>query len=141
MNVNKAVILGRLTQDPQMRKTPDGQNVCSFSVATNRYWKDKEGNKQKSTEFHNVVTWGRLAEIASQYLKKGNLVYIEGRLQTRSWDDRDKEGVKHYRTEIVAERMQLGPKSSNSVEGEEVASEGQETESSEEEINIDEIPF
>jgi len=108
MNFNRAIIIGNLTADPDMRTTPSGQHVCSLRVATNRMWTDASGAKQQKTEFHSVVLWRRLAEIASQYLKKGNLVLIEGRLETRNWDDT--AGNKHYRTEIIAENMQLGPK-------------------------------
>ncbi len=108
MNYNKAVILGNVTADPEMRTTQSGQQVCTIGVATNRIWTDANKQRQQSTEFHSVVLWGRLAQIASQYLKKGSLVLIEGRIQTRSWDD--KAGNKRYRTEIVAENMQLGPK-------------------------------
>ncbi len=108
MNLNKAFILGNLTRDPELRQTPTGQNVASFGVATNRMWTDTAGNKQTQTEFHNVVLWGRLAEIANEYLSKGRLVFIEGRLTTRSWQDQ--QGQKKYRTEIVAENMQLGPR-------------------------------
>lgn len=108
MNLNKAFVLGNLTRDPELRQTPAGQNVASFGVATNRMWTDASGNKQTQTEFHNIVVWGRLAEIASQYLSKGRLVFIEGRISTRSWQDQ--QGQKKYRTEIVAENMQLGPR-------------------------------
>lgn len=108
MNLNKAFILGNLTRDPELRQTPTGQNVANFGVATNRVWSDPSGNKQTQTEFHNVVVWGRLAEIASEYLAKGRLVFIEGRIITRSWQDQ--QGQKKYRTEIVAENMQLGPR-------------------------------
>lgn len=108
MNLNKAFILGNLTRDPELRQTPTGQNVANFGVATNRAWSDSSGNKQTQTEFHNVVVWGRLAEIASQYLAKGRLVFIEGRITTRSWQDQ--QGQKKYRTEIVAENLQLGPR-------------------------------
>lgn len=103
MNLNKAMIIGNIVRDPEMRTTPSGQNVTSFSIATNRVWNDTNGQKQERAEFHNIVAWRRLAEIASQYLKKGAKVYIEGRLQTRSWDDPN--GVKRYRTEIIAENM------------------------------------
>ena len=95
-----------------MRSLPSGQAVTNFSVATNRVWKDKEGNKQESSEFHNIVTFGRQAELVAQYLKKGSSVLIEGRLQTRSWDGGD--GKKRYRTEIVADRVQFGPRSGGS---------------------------
>ena len=108
MNFNRAIIIGNLTADPDMRTTPSGQHVCSLRVATNRMWTDTSGAKQQKTEFHSVVLWRRLAEIASQYLKKGNLVLVEGRLETRSWDDTS--GNKKYRTEIIAENIQLGPK-------------------------------
>lgn len=108
MNLNKAFILGNLTRDPELRQTATGQNVGSFGVATNRMWTDPAGNKQTQTEFHNVVVWGRLAEIASQYLSKGRLVFIEGRITNRSW--LDQQGQKKYRTEVVAENMQLGPR-------------------------------
>jgi single-strand DNA-binding protein len=108
MNYNKAIIIGNVVADPEVRTTPSGQQVCSLRVATNRVWTDQSGTKQTKTEFHSVVLWRRLAEIASQYLKKGGLVMIEGRLETRSWDDQ--AGVKKYRTEIIGENMQLGPK-------------------------------
>jgi len=111
MNLNKAIVIGRLTRDPEARTTPSGQMVCNIGLATNRVWNNQNNEKQETTEFHNVVLWRRLAEIASQYLKKGSLVLIEGRIQTRSWQDQ--AGIKKYRTEIVAESMQLGPRSSN----------------------------
>jgi len=109
MNFNKVVLVGNLTSDPEMRNTPSGQPVCSFRMATNRIWTDRDsGEKKKKTEYHNIVAWRRLAEIASQYLNKGSLVLIEGRLQTRSWED--PSGNKRYKTEIVAGSMQMGPK-------------------------------
>lgn len=108
MNLNKAFILGRLTADPQMRQTPSGQNVASFGVATNRVWTDKNGARQEETEYHNVVVWGRQAEIASQFLVKGSMTLIEGRIRTRSWQD--KQGQQRRTTEIIAERIQLGPR-------------------------------
>src|SRR3989344_508907 len=108
MYLNKALIIGNLTRDPEVRAIPSGMQVCSFSVATNRVWKDKEGNKKEQADFHNIVVFGRQAETAGQYLKKGQSVLIEGRIQTRSWDDKD--GQKKYRTEIVADRVQFGPK-------------------------------
>jgi single-strand DNA-binding protein len=103
MNLNKAMIIGNLTRDPEVRNTPNGATVASFSVATNFVWKDQAGQKQERVEYHNVVAWRRLAEICGQYLKRGSKVYIEGRLQTRDWTGQD--GVKRYRTEIVAENM------------------------------------
>lgn len=117
MNFNKAFVLGNVTRDPEMRTTPGGQNVCSFGIATNRVWKDQSGQQQRAAEFHNIVAWGRLAEIANQYLKKGSLVFIEGRIQTRSWQDKN-SGEKRFRTEIVAETMQLGPRGTGGGAGE-----------------------
>lgn len=108
MNLNKVIIVGNAVDAPEMRTTQSGQQVATLRVATNRMWKDSQGARQKASEFHSVVLWGRLAEIASQYLQKGSLVLIEGRLQTRSWEDQ--QGQKKYRTEIVAEAMQLGPR-------------------------------
>lgn len=113
MNLNKAFILGNLTNDPELRQTPSGQTVCSFGIATNRFFTDSLGQKQKQAEFHNIVAWGRQAEIIHQYLKKGGLALIEGRLQTRSWVDQ--QGMKHWKTEIIAERIQLGPRSGGNV--------------------------
>jgi single-strand DNA-binding protein len=108
MNLNKVFIFGNLTRDPELRQTPGGQSVCSFGVATNSFFSDKSGQRQQKTEFHNVVVWGRQAEVANQFLRKGSSVLIEGRLQTRSWQD--KQGVQRKTTEIVTERMQLGPR-------------------------------
>jgi single-strand DNA-binding protein len=109
MNLNKAFLIGRLTRESETRNTPSGQMVCNFGLATNRVWNNRETNqKEEKTEFHNIVLWGRLAEIASQYLTKGSLVLIEGRIQTNSWQD--STGNKKYRTEIVAENIQLGPR-------------------------------
>lgn len=109
MNLNKAYIIGRLTQDPEVRSTPSGQSVATLRMATNRVWYNKEtSQKQEATEYHTVVAWGRLAEIAGQYLKRGSLAMIEGRLQTRSWVGQDNN--KRYTTEIVAESLQLGPR-------------------------------
>jgi single-strand DNA-binding protein len=113
MDLNKVMIIGRLTRDPEARTTPQGTAVTSFSVATGRVWKDANGVQQEKTEFHNIVAWRRLAEIAAQYLTKGRQVYIEGALQTQSWDDKT-SGQKRYRTEVVAENMiMLGNKSDN----------------------------
>ena len=109
MDLNKVMLIGRLTADPEMRTTAAGQSVCTLRIATNRVWTDKQGQKQRDAEYHNVVVWARLAEIASQYLKRGDMTFIEGRIQTRSWQDAT--GQKKYRTEVVAERLQLGPKS------------------------------
>ena len=111
MNLNKIFLVGRLTQDPETRTTSSGQMVCSFGLATNRIWNNQNKEKQKQTEFHNIVLWQRLAEIASQYLNKGSLVLIEGRIQTRSWEDQT--GNKRYKTEVVAENIQMGPRSAS----------------------------
>ena len=108
MDLNKVILVGRVTADPQVRSTPGGQSVTTIGVATNRTWSDKAGQRQEQTEFHNVVLWGRTAEIAGQYLTKGAMVLIEGRMQTRSWTD--KQGQQRKTTEIMAERMQLGPR-------------------------------
>lgn len=116
MNLNKAIIAGNLTRDPELRQTPSGQSVCTIGVATNRVWTNPSGQKQEAVEFHNVVLWGRLAEITNQYLKKGRLVLVEGRLQTRSWDDKQ-TGQKKYRTEIVAENIQFGPQGGGNFGG------------------------
>jgi single-strand DNA-binding protein len=109
MNLNKVFLIGRLTKDPELKNLPSGKSLCQISIATDRFYTDKDGNKKQETEFHNVILFGRLAEIASQYLKKGSLVFIEGRLRTRNWEDGS--GNKRSRTEIIAERIQLGPKS------------------------------
>jgi len=157
MNLNKAMIIGNVVRDPEMRATPGGQNVTSFSVATNFVWKDQSGTRQEKAEFHNIVAWRRLAEITNQYLKQGAKVYIEGRMQTRSWDDPN--GVKRYRTEIIAENMIMldragnqdfqGPASSAPRSNDRQAnytnnmSEGVQPapEPNEEEISIEDIPF
>lgn len=110
MYLNKALIIGNLTRDPEVKSLPSGIQVASFSVATNRVWKDKNGAKQESVDYHNVVVFGRQAEIVGQYLKKGSSALVEGRMQTRSWDAQD--GTKKYRTEIVADRIQFGPRRS-----------------------------
>lgn len=101
MDLNKVMIIGRLTRDPELKSLPSGRSVASFSVATNRQWKDQGGQVQKQVEYHNLVAWGKQAEIASQYLKKGSQVYVEGRLQTRDWTGQD--GSKKNRTEIVVD--------------------------------------
>ncbi len=106
MNVNKVILVGRLTRDPEVRNTPTGQTVATIGMATNNYWTDKSGNKQEKTEFHTVVLWGKVAEIAGQYLSKGQEAFIEGRLQTREYTD--KQGAQRRVTEIIGETMQLG---------------------------------
>jgi single-strand DNA-binding protein len=107
MYLNKALIIGNLTRDPELKAIPSGIKVCSFSVATNRVWKDKNGARQESADYHNVVVFGRQAETVAQYMKKGSQVMVEGRMQTRSWDDAG-TGTKKYRTEIIADRVQFG---------------------------------
>jgi len=109
MNLNKASLIGRLTRDPEVRSTPSGKTVTSVSLATSHTWKGQDGQKQEKTEFHNLVLWGRIGEIAGQYLIKGQEAYFDGRLETRNWDDKE-TGKKMYRTEIVVENMQLGNK-------------------------------
>ncbi len=108
MYLNKVLLYGNLTRDPELRALPSGQQVASFAIATNRTYKNKEGQKQDAVEYHNIVAFGRQAEVIGQYLKKGRPVYIEGRIQTRSWDDKT-SGEKKYRTEVVIENFQFGP--------------------------------
>jgi single-strand DNA-binding protein len=108
MNLNRVILIGRMAADPETRSTQSGQQVATLRVATNRVWNDKNGAKQEAVEFHTIVAWGGLADVAGKYLKKGQLAFFEGRLQTRSWQGKD--GVKRYSTEIVAENLQLGPK-------------------------------
>lgn len=109
MYINKAILFGNLTRDPELRALPSGMNVCNFSIATNRVYKDKDGKKQEQTDFHNVVVFGRQADTVNQYLKKGSSAYVEGRMQTRSWEQ---NGEKKYRTEVVADSVQFGPRGS-----------------------------
>lgn len=110
MYINKAMVYGNLTRDPEMKALPSGQNVTSMSIATNRTYNDKDGNKQEQVEYHNIVVFGKTAENVAKYLTKGSSAFVEGRLQTRSWE---KDGQKQYRTEIVAETVQFGPKKEN----------------------------
>ena len=149
MNINKAIVSGRLTRDPEQKALPSGAAVCSFSLATNRFYKDQEGNKKESTDFHNIVVFGRQAETAAQYLKKGQIAFVEGRIQTRSWDDKT-SGEKKYRTEIVADRVQFGPKAGGADGGAPASSEapqespaggGNQIEYPADEINPEDIPF
>lgn len=157
MNLNKAILIGRLVRDPELRSLPSGQNVCNFSIATSRFWSDRATSERKEkTEFHNIVAWGRQAEIINQYLSKGSLVLIEGRIETRSWEGTD--GNRRYRTEIIAENIQLGPKTtsfskeSNREETQKQSAEKEENipiidreeisdKDDEEEIDISKIPF
>ncbi|PJE57972.1 MAG: single-stranded DNA-binding protein [Candidatus Portnoybacteria bacterium CG10_big_fil_rev_8_21_14_0_10_36_7] len=111
MNFNKAIILGNLTRDPEVRTLPSGQSIATFGIATNRIYNDAQGNRQQAVEFHNIVVFGKLADICQRYLNKGKMVLIEGRIQTRTWQAQD--GGKRSRTEIIAENMQMGPKTGN----------------------------
>lgn len=115
MNLNKAFVLGNVTRDPEVRSLPSGQQVTNFGIATNRFYTDSSGEKKQEAEFHNVVCFGKLADISSRYLNKGSLVLIEGRIKTRNWVN--SAGVKQYRTEIIAEGMQLGPKGAGGAKG------------------------
>jgi single-strand DNA-binding protein len=123
MYLNKVYLYGNLTRDPEMKSLPTGNKVTTFSLATNRIYKDQAGNKKEQVEFHNIVVFGRQAETSAQYLKKGQGVMIEGRIQTRSWDDKT-TGEKKYRTEIVADAVQFGPKSGGSAGGTGYGNEG-----------------
>ena len=153
MYFNRAIVIGNLTRDPELRSLPSGVQVATLGIATNRVWKDKNGVKQESADFHNVVVFGRQAETTAQYLRKGSNVLVEGRMQTRSWEGAD--GQKKYRTEIVADRIQFGPRSGAAGSSattpsagkvpsaaESVgASDSESIEYPEENINIDDIPF
>ena len=136
MYVNKAIIIGNLTRDPELKQLPSGSNVCNMGVATNRVYKNQQGEKVEEVEYHNVVLFGRIAEVAGQYLKKGSSVYIEGRLRTSSWEA---DGVKKYKTEIIGDSMQLGPRRNGG--GDSPAGSQPSDASPEEEINPDDIPF
>lgn len=147
MYLNKAMVYGNLTRDPEMKSLPSGIQVTSFSVATNRVYNDRDGKRQEQADYHNIVFFGKQAETISKWLKKGSGVYVEGRLQTRSWD---KDGVKQYRTEIIGDRFQFGPKSDGGGGGSQAAgaSGAQADEGApvmpeypNEEINPEDIPF
>ncbi|MEK7134038.1 MAG: single-stranded DNA-binding protein [Patescibacteria group bacterium] len=149
MYINKAFLYGNLTRDPELRALPSGMNVVNFSLATNRTYKDRDGKKQEQTDFHNVVVFGRQADTVNQYMKKGSAVFVEGRMQTRSWE---KDGEKKYRTEVVADRVQFGPKGGGSGGGgrssgneqpeEEISTGGGAgIEYPKDDINPDDIPF
>ncbi len=153
MYLNKAIVIGNLTRDPELRALPNGNKVCSFSVATNRVWKDKSGVRQEAADYHNVVVFGRQAETVAQYMKKGSSILVEGRMQTRSWDDKT-TGEKKYRTEIIADRTQFGPKGGAAASGGTSSTggaskgpaatspdEGDSIEYPEEDINPEDIPF
>lgn len=147
MDLNRAIIAGNLTRDPEIRSLPSGAKVCNFSIATNRVWKDKDGAQQKSTDFHNIVVFGRQAETSAQYLKKGQQVLVEGRIQTRSWEDQ--KGEKKYRTEIIADRVQFGARASGSAPADSDNMEPDQSDTGgdeeinypEEEVDPEDIPF
>lgn len=153
MNINRAIIYGNLTREPELKSLPSGMQVCEFGIATNRVRKEKDGQRQELVDFHNIVVFGKQAELVKQYIHKGSGLLVEGRIQTRSWDAQD--GTKRYRTEIVADRIQFGPKGGSSAGSyESYEQKGQsETKSSdkkddssaiaypEEEINAEDIPF
>ena len=148
MDLNRATIIGRITRDPEVRSTNSGQSVATIAVATNRSWTDSSGVKQEKSEFHNCVLWGKLAEIAGQYLTKGRRIYIEGRVETRDWTGQD--GVKRYRTEIVTENMIMldGPRggttsgpANTTNDNFPPAPTGNNQSVVEEEIKVEDIPF
>ncbi|KPJ85740.1 single-stranded DNA-binding protein [Parcubacteria bacterium SG8_24] len=144
MNLNRAMIIGNLTRDPEVRTTPNGQTVASFGVATNHSWTDQTGQRQERTEFHNIVAWGKLAEICGQYLGKGRKVYIEGRLQTREWEGQD--GARRNRTEIIAENMIMLDRGNAAGAAPATASAARTPEQpadvqGEDEIKVEDIPF
>jgi len=148
MYINKAMVFGNLTRDPELRALPSGAAVCSFSIATNRTYKKADGQKQEEVEFHNIVVFGRQAETCAQYLKKGSTAYVEGRIKTRSWE---KDGVKHYKTEINADTVQFGPRSGSTgspqgaardiSEAPQIASKEEGIDYPVEDSNPDDIPF
>ncbi len=150
MYLNKAFLFGNLTKDPELKSLPSGIKVVSFGLATNRTWKDKNGVKQESTSFHNIVAFGKTAEIMAQYLKKGSSAFVEGRIETRSWDDKN-DGTKKYRTEIIVDNFQFGPSSGGpraesapKSHKEEAPAKGKQMDTIEyptEEINPEDIPF
>ncbi|OJI06899.1 single-stranded DNA-binding protein [bacterium CG10_46_32] len=147
MDLNKVMLIGNITQDPEVRTTPSGVSVTSFGLATNLVWTDQQGQKQEKAEFHNIVAWRKLAEIMGQYLHKGSKVYIEGRLQTSSWDDQS--GNKRYRTEVIADNMIMldrkgqspSPASSAPAYTPQEPPIIQVPQSTEEEISVEDIPF
>jgi len=151
MNVNKVILVGRLTRDPEIRTTPSGQTVATIGLATSDRWNDKSGQKQETTEFHNIVAFGRTAEVIAQYVKKGRPIFVEGRITTRSWDDKE-SGKKNYRTEIIVENFQFGADGAraggeaggsraSSHEEQPAPAHGDEIKYPDEEINPEDIPF
>lgn len=150
MNINKAFLFGNLTRDPELRSLPSGTKVVSFGLATNRNWKDKDGVKKDDTTFHNIVAFGKPAELIAQYMKKGKSMFVEGRIANRSWDDKD--GTKKYRSEVIVENFQFGPnlpgsgsgasfEKSSSAPAKSKADEMDTIDYPTEEINPEDIPF
>jgi single-strand DNA-binding protein len=146
MNLNKVFLIGNIANDPEVTTTQSGRKVCSLSLATNRFWNTKEGERKQETQFHRIILWERLAEIVEQYTKKGSLVLVEGRIQNRSWED--KQGNKRFTTEIFAESIQLGPRTDNNSTPSKAPSKKEEKQVEEElpvidqdEIDIKDIPF
>lgn len=147
MYLNKCILVGNITRDPELKVTPLGNKVCTFSLATNRVYKDNNGVRQEKTDFHNIVIWGKTAENVATYMKKGSQILIEGRLETRSWDDQA-TGTKKYRTEVIADTVQFGnnqPSTSSKTETKTTTKkevdEPDTIEYPEENINTDDIPF
>ncbi len=148
MYLNKAIIIGNLTRDPELKAIASGNKVCTFSVATNRTYKDANGTRQEKTDYHNVVVWGKTAENVATYMKKGSQILVEGRMETRSWDDAA-TGTKKYRTEIIADTVQFGSKNSGSSSPSNTPSAPKKSEDEEldtieypeEQINAEDIPF
>ena len=149
MYLNKVILYGNLTRDPELKALPSGSQVANFGIATNRTFKDKSGAKQETTEFHNVVAFGRTAEVIAQYCKKGRPLFIEGRLQTRTWDDKE-GGKKNYRTEVIVDTFQFGADGAKGASGagqsaqqeeQSVPKEGETIKYPDEEINPEDIPF
>jgi len=151
MNLNRAMLIGNLTRDPEVRKTPSGQSVANFSIATNRIWTGNDGQKQTAVDYHNIVAWGKLADICAQYLRKGKKIYAEGRLQTRDWEGQD--GVKRSRTEIVLENMIMldgakgdggsyqRPQPANNEPTLEPINDQPQARNNDDEIKVEDIPF
>jgi single-strand DNA-binding protein len=138
MNLNKAQVIGRVTRDPELKSLPSGTQACSFSVASNRVWYDKDKQKQEETEFHNIVAFGKDAETIAQYVEKGQELYVEGRLKTQSWEDKD-SGKKMYRTEIIVDRFQFGQKAGSKSSS--ARDDDREDEEDIGDINPEDIPF
>jgi len=138
MNLNKTQLIGRITRDPELKALSSGTNVCSFSLATNRFF-TQNGEKKETTEFHNCVAWGKTADVVAQYVKKGSLLYVEGRLETKSWDDKN-TGEKKYRTEIIVENVQLPPKGMSGASSTPVSRKSAEEQEADKRFDGDDVP-